>query len=477
VAHLPGSLQVAEYYNYRDMAPLFEAVDIIGGNSNFAFLPVDSSPTVEELKALISERIRTLIEPGSRMFSKPMLMNEGFMGSFDGAVRDFDFTGTLGAVYDGEEQATWYEAYFQSVKSFPFIYGFGWAPWDLSPGRGGVGDVNATPRLKPAERIIEAAYRVQVVARPVMLDGDMSEWQAVAPVFQGQTPATQVALSSVRTVTDDLYQYIQVEVNAPITPPLQVNILIDQNRDGVAEFPLAVSSGEGKSWATLFADMTWSSIRGLCDVMPSPSGSTFELRIPRIFIGERAAPAMRVELVDLSTHRTLSATNWLAEGLASEQATIPTPMANSVWLVLTQFGGHTTAPVEVISGNRSICGRYAGDGSYTAYLRTDPSLLRLVGGHSYRVSFDYRVLISNAKGFETLFYSPQGSNEGKWLASKTVYGPDGSSGTATLTATLLNYPDYEVRWNIVATGAIVIDNIVLTDVAMGATVATEDAEK
>jgi len=478
VAHLPGSLQVAEYYNYRDMAPLFEAVDIIGGNSNFAFLPVGASPTVEELETLITDRIRTLIEPGNLMFNKPMLMNEGFMGSFEGAVRDFDFTGSPGTVYDGGEQATWYEAYFRSERKFPFLYGFGWAAWDLLPGRGGVGDLNATPRLKPAQQVIEKAYRGEVAPHPAAVDGDMSEWQAIAPVFRSQAATgSQARLSCVRSVSDSMYQYVQVEVSTPVRAPLQINILIDDNRDGVAEFPLAVAPGAGSWWATLFDSMSWSSVRGLCDVASSADGRAFELRVPRLFLGTESSPAMQVELVDLNTHRTLSATTWFSDGNVPGKAADASSAPEPAWLLLTEIGRYTSAPGEVIAGRRSISGSYSGVGGYTPYLRTDPSILQLIGGHTYRVSFDYCILVPNAKGFETLFYSPQGGSEGKWLASKTLYGPAGSSGTATLTATLLGYSDYEVRWNIVATGAIVIDNIVLTDLTTGQIVAAEDAEQ
>ena len=52
-----------------------------------------------------------------------------------------------------------------------------------------------------------------------------------------------------------------------------------------------------------------------------------------------------------------------------------------------------------------------------------------------------------------------------------------SLGSATLTSTLLNYPDYKVVWNVVGTGAIAIDNIRIVNLTTGETIAAEDLER
>lgn len=145
--------------------------------------------------------------------------------------------------------------------------------------------------------------------------------------------------------------------------------------------------------------------------------------------------------------------------------------------ILTSIGSLTDNQGEIITGEHSIKGSYTGADYYTAYLRTDPSVLSLTPLQTYRVTFDYRILVTPDQGFETLFYSPTGGNDGVWLPSITITGQAGDSGAATLTNTLANYLDYEARWNIVGTGAIVIDNIRIVNITTGQTVATEDAEQ
>jgi len=83
--------------------------------------------------------------------------------------------------------------------------------------------------------------------------------------------------------------------------------------------------------------------------------------------------------------------------------------------------------------------------------------------NTYRVTFRYRILVTPDRGFETLFYSPTGGHVGDFLPSTTISGNAGESGTRTLTNTLGKYGDYEVRWNVVGTGAISIDDIVNAD--------------
>lgn len=146
-------------------------------------------------------------------------------------------------------------------------------------------------------------------------------------------------------------------------------------------------------------------------------------------------------------------------------------------LTFTVNGSITDASEEVIGGIYSIKGSYTGSDSYNAYLQTVPSKLPLSPEQTYRVTFDYRILSTPDKGFETLFYSPKGGSEGKWLPSITITGQAGDSGSATLTSTLLNYPDYKVVWNVVGTGAIAIDNIQIVNLTTGETIAAEDLER
>jgi len=140
-------------------------------------------------------------------------------------------------------------------------------------------------------------------------------------------------------------------------------------------------------------------------------------------------------------------------------------------------GAITVAPGEVIEGTASVEGSYSGPDSYTAYFRTSPDALPLAPEAAYRVTFDYRILSTPDRGFETLFISNTAAAQGNFLPSVTVDGQAGDSGSATLSGTLGNYPDYQVFWNVVGTGAIVIDNIRIVAEATGQAVAAEDAEQ
>jgi hypothetical protein len=143
---------------------------------------------------------------------------------------------------------------------------------------------------------------------------------------------------------------------------------------------------------------------------------------------------------------------------------------------LTSAGSFVSNPSEVIDGAYSIEGSYMGTGTYTPYLETVSSVLRLTPNHSYQVTFRYKILSTPSNGFETLFYSPTGGAAGEFLPSVIVTGQVGATGTATLTNTLGPYSDYQARWDIPGTGAISIDDLQIIDVASGEVIATANAE-
>ena len=145
-------------------------------------------------------------------------------------------------------------------------------------------------------------------------------------------------------------------------------------------------------------------------------------------------------------------------------------------LELGPAGNLTSTPSEVISGTASIKGAYFGAGSYTQYLRSIPSIVKFVGGRSYRVTFKYQILTAPSDGFEVLFYSPTGGAANDFLPSTYITGAAGASGTATLTSTLHAYADYQALWTINGTGALVIDDIVIADVASGQVVTSESVD-
>jgi hypothetical protein len=141
------------------------------------------------------------------------------------------------------------------------------------------------------------------------------------------------------------------------------------------------------------------------------------------------------------------------------------------WL-LGALGSVTSAPGEVISGNNSI----KGSGSSQMLLLTDPAVIKFAPSQSYTMTAKYHILTASpgatfAYGFGTVVGIPSGD----FGTTTLLPGAAGSSGTATTTFTLHNWPDYQVQFNIGGSGSIVVDEISITD-ANGHLVASENAE-
>lgn len=133
----------------------------------------------------------------------------------------------------------------------------------------------------------------------------------------------------------------------------------------------------------------------------------------------------------------------------------------------------TTRQSEVLSGVGSIKGSYFGTNMYNAYLSTDHFKLPLAGSRTYRITFQYRIVAAPSIGFEVLFISSTAAAENNFLPSLVITGAAGAAGSATLTSTLGAFADYEAAWNVIGTGAIVVDDIVITDLTTGKAIASE----
>jgi hypothetical protein len=136
----------------------------------------------------------------------------------------------------------------------------------------------------------------------------------------------------------------------------------------------------------------------------------------------------------------------------------------------------TVDPSEVISGRASIKAVNFGTSGYFPVLTSDPNVIRLSANQTYRLTFKYRIVTAPSKGFDVEFLSGKGIAAGNFLPSLTINGKDGDTGTATLTTKLGPYDDYWVKVGIIATGALVIDDIQLVDTATGQVIASEGGE-
>lgn len=143
------------------------------------------------------------------------------------------------------------------------------------------------------------------------------------------------------------------------------------------------------------------------------------------------------------------------------------------WL-LEDAGTITSTPGEVISGKNSIRGAYFGTLSYSAILSSDPTFVRFPGNQKYTITFNYRVISALSRGLEFGFYSGAGGVNGL-INNPTLPANAAPAGIASGSAVLGAQTDYQVLFKIVGTGAIVIDDIRITD-ASGRLVASEGAE-
>jgi hypothetical protein len=84
-------------------------------------------------------------------------------------------------------------------------------------------------------------------------------------------------------------------------------------------------------------------------------------------------------------------------------------------------GEVTTDPNEVIEGSESFKGHYSGNDSWNEYLYSIPERLPLSPLTKYRVTFDYKILETPDRGFETIFYSPIGGSQNDWLPGQVFY--------------------------------------------------------
>jgi hypothetical protein len=451
---------------YERELTLFRELDILGFNAYFYPLATGANPSLNVVVQGWQGWEARVIRPIVDQLQKPYVFTEIGGESKDGLLRNGPMQASTKPV-DLQEQVLLYQAIVAAFFSEPGFFGAYWWEYSLNAAAptdsiGGYDDGECTFRLKPAEQVVELAYAGHVTEPAASLDGQATEWTADRRLAQdptGDSLEPGADLLGLYVAHDHWYQYVAVQLRGGLGDNIYLHLYLDADGDGSPETPVSID--RRGSFGALRSSTSWADLTGFVDVAASPDRSWFEIRISRTLVAQDASQDLRAEIWSARL-------NAVADAITSEA----TPA-----MILTENGRYTNASDEVIAGRRSILGSYSGIGGYAPYLRTDPSVLQLIGGHTYRVSFDYRILVANAKGFETLFYSPMGGSEGKWLESKTVYGAASSSGSATLTATLLDYPDYEVRWNIVAIGAIVIDNIVLTDLTAGQVVATEDAEE
>jgi len=146
--------------NWDDIAavPWWDAVDYIG----IQFYPPlaeekDAKPS--SLRARVTEQLDA-IEGVSRRHQRPVLLTEvGYRAASDALVRPHAWPERTTAVpFDPQVQALGYQVLLEAVRARPWVRGLYWWKWFTDPGTREEGRAGFSPRGKPAESILRAAY-------------------------------------------------------------------------------------------------------------------------------------------------------------------------------------------------------------------------------------------------------------------------------------------------------------------------------
>ncbi|MFA7018497.1 MAG: DUF4832 domain-containing protein [Sphaerochaetaceae bacterium] len=170
-------------------------------------------------------------------------------------------------------------------------------------------------------------------------------------------------------------------------------------------------------------------------------------------------------LVGLSSCRSLSETVLIAcdEPLAPEMDIGRT----GIGFELFSTGSLTNDPDYVISGSTSLLANNGvQDSRLHLFLRTRVQLIRFKPGGTYTVKFSYRVLrapTDDSSGFEMSVYSPEGSSKERWVPAYPFTGNVGETELASYSFELYDFSDYKLEWNVIGSGSVVIDDVMILD--------------
>jgi hypothetical protein len=153
----------ANWWEEYDLISWWHLVDLVGIDAYFPLADRDD-PTVDDMAAVwdtIAVDIEAFAQgPGQGL---PIVFTEIGCSSYDGAAREpwnWDYTGV---VPDHQEQADYYQAFFDAIASRPWIRGVFWWSWDNSSTSdyredGPDYEVGFTPNGKLAQEVLRGNY-------------------------------------------------------------------------------------------------------------------------------------------------------------------------------------------------------------------------------------------------------------------------------------------------------------------------------
>ncbi|HSH56287.1 MAG TPA: hypothetical protein VK983_05720 [Candidatus Limnocylindrales bacterium] len=203
-ARYSGTLTYSAQHSYykSDLMSLgfWPQLDKIGISAYYG-LSNEANPSVQSVKASWdrwnNEQVRTI----SQRYNKPVIFTEVGYVSRDYALQDPGSAFTLGTAYNGQIQATGYQALFEYWNEYDYMQGVSLWDWRSNPSAGGEGDRDYTPQNKPAEQV-------------------MKQWFGSATPAPVPQPTPAPSESASYTVSADLAS--QAVVNSPVTVATKV---------------------------------------------------------------------------------------------------------------------------------------------------------------------------------------------------------------------------------------------------------------
>jgi len=127
----------------------WDALDLIGIDAYYP-LSEKKNPGLDELKAAWKPYLESC-EALSRQYGRKILFAElGYMSRAGTSTRPYDWT--IPPEFDTAEQASCYQAFFETVYEQDWLAGVVW--WSLTIHKPGTGDTDYTPEGKPAEALV-----------------------------------------------------------------------------------------------------------------------------------------------------------------------------------------------------------------------------------------------------------------------------------------------------------------------------------
>ena len=468
--------------------PFWGSLDILSMAVNDGWHPLASrsNPSYSDMLNEWRSMISMHLQPFQKEWNKPYIAYENGCTSFEDGMRWYAYGP---AHFEGREDVSYeldiaamrlyYESFIEAFANMEGFFGAGWYRYNFSPyGSGGIHDGSMMPRLK-ADDILQAYYTGQSMERIVVPDDSVSEWRGEWQLVTEHTAARSTYgdnMTSAWGIADEKYVYIRVDYEDE--PQGTLDLTLDVDGDSNADYRITVYRGTRDAsghdieyWdGRISSCEDWNDSRyGNADV--ARADSSLEIRIHRRYL-EALSCLSILEMIEYT--RSWSEEDRIAgplhiEGVGTARCTSP--------LLILQSGRLREPEDCSLNDSAVVVGSYTGEDDYTPYLKTSPEMLLLNPCGTYEVCFDYEVAEPGLDGFEILFLSPTGARSNNWVESLRVgVGGEADSGHACLTVQLDNYSDYEIRWNVVSTGSIAIDNVMVWDLDGGEIILEEDFE-